>query len=67
MTGWLVEAAKSRGYLAQATFVAGVAHRTGATVYCFVMFAEERANALGKEPVFTAYPVPGEVDLVVAG
>jgi len=67
LTGWLVETAKANGYIAQSTFVAGVAQRTGATVYCVEMFPEQRAQALGKQPVFTAYPVPGDVDLVVAG
>ena len=67
LTGWLVETAKANNYLAQSTFVAGVAQRTGATVYCVEIFPEERASELGLSPVFTAYPVPGDVDLVVAG
>ena len=67
LTDWLVETAQANGYLAQSTFVAGVAQRTGATVYCVEMFPKDRAQAIGKEPVFTAYPVPGDVDLVVAG
>jgi indolepyruvate ferredoxin oxidoreductase beta subunit len=67
LTDWLVETAHANGYLAQSTFVAGVAQRTGATVYCVEMFSKDRAHTIGKEPVFTAYPVPGDVDLVVAG
>jgi indolepyruvate ferredoxin oxidoreductase beta subunit len=67
LTGWLVETAKANGYLAQSTFVAGVAQRTGATVYCVEMFPKDRAKSIGENPVFTAYPVPGDVDLVVAG
>jgi len=67
LTDWLVETAQANGYLAQSTFVAGVAQRTGATVYCVEMFSRDRAQTVGKEPVFTAYPVPGDVDLVVAG
>jgi len=67
LTDWLVETAQANCYLAQSTFVAGVAQRTGATVYCVEMFPKDRAQAIGKEPVFTAYPVPGDVDLVVAG
>ncbi len=67
LTGWLVETAQANGYLAQSTFVAGVAQRTGATVYCVEIFPKDRAQAIGKDPVFTAYPVPGDVDLVVAG
>lgn len=67
LTNWLVDTAEANGYIAQSTFVAGVAQRTGATVYCVEMFPRARAEALGREPVFTPYPVPGDVDLVVVG
>lgn len=67
LTNWLVDVAEANGYLAQSTFVAGVAQRTGATVYCVEVFPKARAEALGRDPVFTPYPVPGDVDLVVAG
>jgi len=67
LTNWLVEIAEANGYIAQSTFVAGVAQRTGATVYCVEMFPRDRAEAIGREPVFTPYPVPGDVDLVVVG
>jgi indolepyruvate ferredoxin oxidoreductase beta subunit len=67
LTNWLVDMAEANGYIAQSTFVAGVAQRTGATVYCVEMFPKDRAEAIGREPVFTPYPVPGDVDLVVVG
>jgi len=67
LTKWLVDTAEANGYIAQSTFVAGVAQRTGATVYCVEMFPKKRAEALGRDPVFTPYPVPGDVDLVVVG
>jgi len=67
LTKWLVDTAEANGYIAQSTFVAGVAQRTGATVYCVEMFPKDRAEALGRAPVFTPYPVPGDVDLVVVG
>ena len=67
LTKWLVDTAEANGYIAQSTFVAGVAQRTGATVYCVEMFPRDRAEALGLEPVFTPYPVPGDVDLVIVG
>jgi len=67
LTKWLVDTAEANGYIAQSTFVAGVAQRTGATVYCVEMFPRDRAEALGQEPVFTPYPVPGDVDLVIVG
>ena len=62
LTRWLVDLAERNEYVAQSTYVAGVAQRTGATVYCIEMFPAGR-----RTPVFTPYPVPGDVDLVVAG
>jgi indolepyruvate ferredoxin oxidoreductase beta subunit len=67
LTKWLVDIAEANGYIAQSTFVAGVAQRTGTTVYCVEIFPRDRAEAIGREPVFTPYPVPGDVDLVVVG
>lgn len=67
LTGWLVETAEANGYIAQSTYVAGVAQRTGATVYCVELFPRETAEAAGQLPVFTPYPIPGDVDLVIAG
>lgn len=65
LTDWLVGVAEANGFLAQSTYVAGVAQRTGATVYCVEMFPRDKAN--GRQPVFTPYPIPGDVDLVLAG
>ncbi len=67
LTKWLVDIAEAAGYLAQSTFVAGVAQRTGATVYCIEIFPQDRLPEDGRTPVFTPYPVPGDVDLVIAG
>jgi indolepyruvate ferredoxin oxidoreductase beta subunit len=67
LTGWLVETAEANGYVAQSTYVAGVAQRTGATVYCVEMFPRKVAEEAGQQPVFTPYPIPGDVDLVIAG
>ena len=67
LTKWLVDTAEANGYLAQSTYVAGVAQRTGATVYCIELFASDAAKQQGQEPVFTPYPVPGDVDLVITG
>jgi len=67
LTGWLVETAEANGYVAQSTYVAGVAQRTGATVYCVELFPKEAADAAGQSPVFTPYPIPGDVNLVIAG
>ena len=66
LTSWLVEAAEASGQIAQSTYVAGVAQRTGATVYCVELFPRAKAESAGQQPVFTAYPIPGDVDVVVA-
>lgn len=66
LTKWLVDIAENKGFLAQSTFVAGVAQRTGATVYSVELFPGDVAAEKGA-PVFTPYPVPGDVDLVIAG
>ena len=67
LTKWLVDTAEANDYLAQSTYVAGVAQRTGTTVYCIELFASDAAKKQGQEPVFTPYPVPGDVDLVITG
>ena len=67
LTGWLVDTAERNGFLAQSTYVAGVAQRTGATVYCVELYPGDKVDKDGRVPVFTPYPVPGDVDLVVTG
>jgi len=67
LTNWLVDMAEAHGFLAQSTYVAGVAQRTGATVYCIEMYPVGTASEQDRTPVFTPYPVPGDVDLVIAG
>ena len=65
LANWLVEAAERSGCLAQATAVPGVAQRTGATVYYLeIVPGGQEAEAA---PVLALMPVPGHVDLVVAG
>ncbi|MGH8276132.1 MAG: 2-oxoacid:acceptor oxidoreductase family protein, partial [Steroidobacteraceae bacterium] len=63
---WLVEIAKSEGYIAQSTSVPGVAQRTGATVYYLEFFPRAAAARAGREPVMALMPVPGDVDCVIA-
>jgi indolepyruvate ferredoxin oxidoreductase, beta subunit len=67
LTKWLVELAEANGFLAQSTYVAGVAQRTGSTVYCIELYPKNKTREADPLPVFTPYPVPGDVDLVIAG
>ena len=53
LTGWIEDLARSNGYAAQATSVAGVAQRTGATVY-YVEMAPHRAG--DPMPIFSLMP-----------
>lgn len=66
LVDWIVDLALHNGYLAQATSVAGVAQRTGATIYYIELYAQAHIAASGKTPVLAQMPVPGEVDIVIA-
>ena len=61
LTAWIEDLARQNGYAAQATSVAGVAQRTGATVYYV-----EMAPATGGTPVFSLMPAAGDVDVMIA-
>jgi indolepyruvate ferredoxin oxidoreductase beta subunit len=65
LTEWIVGAAAHAGYPVQATSIPGVAQRTGATTYYVEVFPE-RVEPGGPEPVFSLYPTPGDVDVIVA-
>jgi len=61
LTNWIAELANKGGYAVQATSVAGVAQRTGATIYYL-----EMAPKSAREPVFAQSPTPGDVDVLIA-
>ncbi|WP_174544747.1 2-oxoacid:acceptor oxidoreductase family protein, partial [Variovorax soli] len=62
LVDWIVDLAEHAGWTAQATSVAGVAQRTGATIY-YIELVEPTA---GHEPVLALMPVPGDVDILIA-
>lgn len=61
LTTWIESLARAQGFACQATSVAGVAQRTGATIYYIEMAPAGVAN-----PVFSLAPAAGDVDIVVA-
>ncbi|MEZ5778043.1 MAG: indolepyruvate oxidoreductase subunit beta family protein [Paracoccaceae bacterium] len=61
LTGWIEALARANGYDCQATSVAGVAQRTGATIY-YIEMAPKGAGA----PVFALAPSAGHVDILIA-
>ncbi|TQK69888.1 indolepyruvate oxidoreductase subunit beta family protein [Nocardioides sp. SLBN-35] len=68
LADWIVDVGERSGYHAQTTSVAGVAQRTGATVYYVEMFpgGEPHEDDVRREPVLSLFPTPGEVDVVIA-
>jgi len=61
LAGWVEAVARAQGWAVQATSVAGVAQRTGATIYYL-----EMAPAAGGQPVFSLAPSAGDVDILIA-
>ena len=61
LTDWIVAVAEANGYRAQSTSVAGVAQRTGATIYYV-----EMCRDTGRMPVFALSPAIGDVDILMA-
>jgi indolepyruvate ferredoxin oxidoreductase beta subunit len=61
LTGWIETVARANGYVCQATSVAGVAQRTGATVYYV-----EMAPASARPPIFSLAPAAGDVDIMIS-
>lgn len=61
LTNWIIDVAERNGYRAQSTSVAGVAQRTGATIYYVEMCPDT-----GRQPVFSLSPAQGHVDILMA-
>lgn len=61
LTKWISDLAVKGGYDVQMTSVAGVAQRTGATIYYV-----EMAPKSDKKPIFALSPSPGDLDVMIA-
>jgi indolepyruvate ferredoxin oxidoreductase, beta subunit len=61
LTGWIETLARAQGYDVQATSVAGVAQRTGATIYYI-----EMTPKTAQQPIFALAPSAGDVDILIA-
>jgi indolepyruvate ferredoxin oxidoreductase beta subunit len=62
LSEWIVDAALEEGLGVHGTSIPGVAQRTGSTTY----YVELHTARDGEEPVFSLYPVPGALDVLVA-
>ena len=54
------------GYPVQSTSIPGVAQRTGATTYYVEIFPIPQRELGARRPVFSLYPVPGALDVLVS-
>src|SRR5262245_54975164 len=61
LADWITDVAERNGHVAQSTSVAGVAQRTGPTVYYI-----ETCRDTGRLPVFALSPAQGDVDILIA-
>ena len=61
LSNWIVDVAERNGYAVQSTSVAGVAQRTGATIYYVEMLPVS-----DRYPVFSLAPAEGDVDILIA-
>lgn len=61
LAAWIEALARANGYAVQATSVAGVAQRTGATIYYI-----EMSPMAARMPVFSLAPAAGDVDILIA-
>ena len=66
LVDWIVGMAEDQGWTAQATSVAGVAQRTGATIYYVELVSPADKPAPDAQPVLALMAVPGEVDVLIA-
>lgn len=62
LTNWLIEVAETSGWYCQSTSLAGVAQRTGATIY-YLEFMPRGADET--PPVMSLFPAQGDIDIAV--
>ncbi len=62
LTNWLIEAAQRSGWYCQSTSLAGVAQRTGATIYYLEFMVREAGQP---QPVMSLFPAQGDIDIAV--
>ena len=66
LSEWIVDAALLEGRETQSTSIPGVAQRTGSTSYLIELLDGTRPPGDEREPVFSLFPVPGALDVLLA-
>jgi len=62
-TNWIIDVAEANNWLCQTTSLAGVAQRTGATIYYIELFP--RTELTDREPVLSLFPAQGDIDITI--
>ena len=62
-TNWVIDVAEANNWLCQTTSLAGVAQRTGATIYYLELYP--RAAAGNELPVLSLFPAQGDIDITI--
>lgn len=65
LTDWIIEVADREGWLCQSTSLAGVAQRTGATIYYLEMYPRHSIPG-DAQPVMSLFPAQGDIDIAIA-
>jgi indolepyruvate ferredoxin oxidoreductase beta subunit len=63
-TNWVIGVAEREDWLCQTTSLAGVAQRTGATIYYLEFFP--RSAVTEQTPVMSLFPAQGDIDIAIA-
>ena len=62
LTNWLIDIADACGWHCQSTSLAGVAQRTGATIYYLEFMRRDGDN---RRPVMSLFPAQGDIDIAL--
>lgn len=65
LTDWIIDVADREGWLCQSTSLAGVAQRTGATIYYLEMYPRDAIRGPSL-PVMSLFPAQGDIDIAIA-
>ncbi len=63
-TNWVIDVAERENWLCQSTSLAGVAQRTGATIYYLEFFPRDQLDE--QQPVMSLFPAQGDIDIAIA-
>lgn len=64
LVSWIEDVAYNAGWFAQATSIAGVAQRTGATIYYIELFPGRTEST--RAPIMSMFPTAGDIDIAIS-